>query len=165
MSVNKRQFGTDIVINNTRKSQGTVDMHLRYCGIFEENLLKIHYWVCLWKNVKISQHLAKLRARKLIYWFIYSRAVSCWRRTCLSRVWQEIAVANCCSRISLDLDNYQTGVGLDRFWVTNTIRDEYFLDYNFQLMNFASQFESCVAVYSRSSLARRFLEHIFPKLG
>jgi len=97
MSVNKRQCGTDIVINN--RSQGTVDMHLRYCGIFQENLLQNHYWVCLWKNVKISQHLAKLRARKLIYWFIYSRALCEGIVLLKARIWQEIAVVNCCYMI------------------------------------------------------------------
>jgi len=35
MSENKRQFETDIVIND--KSQGTLARHLRYCGIFNEN--------------------------------------------------------------------------------------------------------------------------------
>jgi len=64
MSENKWQFDTDIVINN--KSQGTVARHLRYCGIFNENLLQIHCWVCVLKNFKISQHLAKLQARKMI---------------------------------------------------------------------------------------------------
>jgi len=40
MSENKWQFDTDIVIND--KSQGTVATHLRYCGIFNDNLLQIH---------------------------------------------------------------------------------------------------------------------------
>jgi len=45
MSENKRQFETNIVINN--KSQGTVASHLKYFGIFNENLLQIHCRVCL----------------------------------------------------------------------------------------------------------------------
>jgi len=39
MSENKRRFVTEIVIND--KSQGTVARHLRYCGIFNDNLLQI----------------------------------------------------------------------------------------------------------------------------
>jgi len=40
MSENKQQFETDIVINE--KPQGTVARHLRFCGIFNDNLLQIH---------------------------------------------------------------------------------------------------------------------------
>jgi len=64
MSENKRQYETDIAIND--KSRGTVAKQLRYCGIFKDSLLQIHCWVCLWKNFKNSQHLAKLQARKLV---------------------------------------------------------------------------------------------------
>jgi len=39
-----------------------------------------------------------------------------------------------------------------------------FFKYNFQWMNPASQFESCMAVCSRSSWAWQFLEHIFHKV-
>jgi len=35
-------------------------------SIFNENLLHIHCWLYLYKNFKISQHLIKLQARKLI---------------------------------------------------------------------------------------------------
>jgi len=62
------------------KSWGTAARYFRYCGIFNENLPQIHWWVCLYKNFKISQHLAKLQARKLIatsaqcVW-----ALSCWK--------------------------------------------------------------------------------------
>jgi len=45
-----------------------------------------------------------------------------------------------------------------------TSLDEYFFKYNFQWMNPASQFESCMAVCSRSSWAWQFLEHIFHKV-
>ena len=42
-------------LSNNYKSQGTVARHfLRYCGIFNDNLLKIHWWVCFWKNFTIS---------------------------------------------------------------------------------------------------------------
>jgi len=43
MSENKRQFETGTVINY--KSQGTAARYLRYCGIFNDNLLQIHCWV------------------------------------------------------------------------------------------------------------------------
>jgi len=56
---NKRQFQTGVAIND--KSQGTVARHLRYCGIFNDCLLQIHCWVCLWKSFKISQHLQSYR--------------------------------------------------------------------------------------------------------
>jgi len=40
MSENKKQFETDIVIDD--KSQCTVARHLRYCDIFDKNFLQIH---------------------------------------------------------------------------------------------------------------------------
>jgi len=40
MSENKRQFETDIVINE--KAQVAVARHLMYCGIVDDNLLQIH---------------------------------------------------------------------------------------------------------------------------
>jgi len=64
VSENKRQFETAVGIND--KSQGTAVKHLRYCGIFNDNLLQIHCWVCSWQNFKTSRHLAKLQARKSI---------------------------------------------------------------------------------------------------
>jgi len=46
-----------------------------------------------------------------------------------------------------------------------TSLDEYFFDYNFQWLNLAWQFESCVAVCSRSSWAWQLLEDVFHKVG
>jgi len=77
MSENKQQFETDIVINE--KPQGTVARHLRFCGIFNDNLLQIHCWAWLWKNFKISQHLAKLI-------FIGQKADCLTRSVCLGTV-------------------------------------------------------------------------------
>jgi len=98
MPENERQFKTGTVINY--KSQCTAARYLRYYGIFNEKLLQISCWVSLWKNFKISQHLAKLQARKLFA----SRAQCVWALSCwkmknsthqISRVWQETAVVSC----------------------------------------------------------------------
>jgi len=118
MSESKRQFETDIVIN--KKSQGIWGLS----GIFNDNLLQIHCWVWQWNNVKISRHLVKLQARKLIA----SRAQCVghcpgerWRTHQVSWIWQETAVVNCCYIdfwLSLDnYNNYQTGV--DRLYLAN----------------------------------------------
>jgi len=45
MSGNKWQFETDTVTNDN--SQGTAAGRLRYCGIFNDNLLQIDCSVCL----------------------------------------------------------------------------------------------------------------------
>jgi len=61
MSEKKRQFETDIVIND--KSQITVARHLGYIGIFNKIYCKLTVeYAC--KNFKISQHVANLQARK-----------------------------------------------------------------------------------------------------
>ena len=130
MSGNKQQFETDFVIND--KSQSTVAKHLRYCGILNNSLLQSHYWVCLWKNYKISQHLAKLHARKLIVsCTLCTWAVSCWKMKNLP-VWQETAVDNCCYK---DFDNYHISQGSLYRWLQFSVD------------------ESCVTVCSRSSWA------------
>jgi len=33
--------------NNQQFETGTAARYMRYCGIFNKNLLQIHYWVCL----------------------------------------------------------------------------------------------------------------------
>jgi len=38
------------------KLQSTVGRYLRDCGIFNEHLLQIHCWVCLWKNFYSAPH-------------------------------------------------------------------------------------------------------------
>jgi len=96
MSENKRQFETVTAINY--KSKGTAATYLRYCDIFNENLLQIHCRVCLWKNFKISQHLAELQARS---WLPHVLSVSGHcpaerRSRHISWVWQETAAVNCC---------------------------------------------------------------------
>jgi len=48
------------VINE--KSQGSVARHLRFLWHFQW-----HCWVCLWKDFKTSQHLAKLQANKAYF--------------------------------------------------------------------------------------------------
>jgi len=94
---------------------------------FNDSLLRIHCWVCLWTNFKISQHLVKLQeARKLIV----SRALCAWTLSCwkMKNSTEILSMArnSCCwlllYRFLLGLDNYQTGVG--RFHLpANTIRD------------------------------------------
>jgi len=84
-----------------------------YCGIFNENLLQIYCWVCLWKNFKISQHWLRYRQES---WLPHALSVSghCpverWRTRQISWVWQETA-ATLIHWFRHGLVNYQTDVG------------------------------------------------------
>jgi len=76
-SEHKRQFETDIVIND--KSQGIVSRHLILCGIFNENKFTIE---SAYERIlkPCSQHLAKLQERKSIASrALCALAMSCWK--------------------------------------------------------------------------------------
>jgi len=82
MSENQRQSKTCTVVNN--KSQGSVTSIV---GFSVTTFLQIYGWVCDERIFEISQHLAKLQARKrIVLRTLCTWALSCWWRTC-QRSW------------------------------------------------------------------------------
>ena len=82
---------------------------------------------------------------------------------------KDFAVKFFCLLQQLRTVSYYVGCCVNIFSSANYIMltslDKYCFDYNFQWLNLGWQFESCVAVCSRSSWEWRFIEDIFHKVG